>query len=97
MSGMISSGQNPLYDGNAIEGLWTIPVCDISAAVDQNYPGKSSILQPYGSSNVQWCGPICNNDDDTTLEFYKAANMVFDGFSKSDYPFARLCPDGTPT
>ncbi|KAJ5624508.1 hypothetical protein N7510_000817 [Penicillium lagena] len=97
MKGIISGGHNPLFDGNAIEGLWTIPVCNISAAVDQNYPGKSNILQPYGSRSVEWCGPICDNDDDTTLEFFKAANMVFDGFEKSDYPFVQSCPDHTTT
>lgn len=92
---MVSTGVNPLFENNAIEGLWTIPVCDISAAADQSYPGKLNILQPYESSNAQWCGPICNNDDDTTREFFEATNMVYEGFAMTDYPFVRNCAGST--
>ncbi|KAI1440911.1 hypothetical protein F5Y02DRAFT_411169 [Annulohypoxylon stygium] len=71
--------RNPGAQGPSWEGTFTIPVCDVSGAVGQDWFDKEYILQEYGSnSRPVWCGPICSNDWDKTKRFIDAANM--DGF-----------------
>ncbi|KAJ5164897.1 uncharacterized protein N7500_006727 [Penicillium coprophilum] len=77
-------------NGVNMEGLWTIPVCDISKTIgaDWRYGKKHDILHPYGWDELpSWCGPICDNDPDKTIEFYQAANFK-DDFSM---PFKKDC------
>ncbi|OQE12672.1 hypothetical protein PENVUL_c001G08432 [Penicillium vulpinum] len=77
-------------DGASMEGLWTIPVCDISKTIDPSfrYSRKGGILHPYGwDERPDWCGPICENDKDKTAEFFRAANFK-DDFNK---PFQHSC------
>ncbi|KAM0319200.1 hypothetical protein ACHAPQ_010432 [Fusarium lateritium] len=70
---------SPGSKGAAWEGIFTVPVCDVGAAVDADYSYKQYILQPYGhDSRPIWCGPICKGDLQTTKDFIHAANM--DGF-----------------
>lgn len=70
---------NPGSQGAAWEGIFTVPVCDISGTIGQNYDLGEYILQPYGhDSRPCWCGPICGGDTQKTQDFIKAANM--DGF-----------------
>ncbi|KAJ5734633.1 hypothetical protein N7533_013036 [Penicillium manginii] len=62
--------------GAAWEGIFTIPVCDVSAAIGSNINLKQFILQPYGhDSRPVWCGPICSGDAEKTKAFIDAANM----------------------
>ncbi|KAJ5836344.1 hypothetical protein N7447_002370 [Penicillium robsamsonii] len=71
-------------EGVNMEGLWTIPVCDIgqTTSPDWKYSLKSSILRTYGwGHHPSWCGPICENDPVKTADFYKAANFK-DGNAK---------------
>ncbi|KAM0187316.1 hypothetical protein ACHAPI_011229 [Fusarium lateritium] len=54
---------SPGSKGAAWEGIFTVPVCDVGAAVDADYSYKQYILQPYGhDSRPIWCGPICKGD-----------------------------------
>ncbi|KAJ5389493.1 uncharacterized protein N7496_000561 [Penicillium cataractarum] len=70
---------SPGAKGAAWEGIFTIPVCDVGAAVNADYQDKQYILQPYGhDSRPVWCGPICGGDLQKTKDFIHAANM--DGF-----------------
>ena len=70
---------NPGSKGAAWEGIFTIPVCDVSSAIGQDYDYGQFILQPYGhDSRPVWCGPICDGDLDKTKDFIKATHM--DGF-----------------
>ncbi|CAL5865852.1 uncharacterized protein PFLUO_LOCUS58 [Penicillium psychrofluorescens] len=95
MGKLFASGSNAFKDGASMEGLWTIPVCDISATVN-NYPyaQKEYILQPYGYENRPvWCGPICGGNKNTTAEFYKKAN--FKGDMKK--PFLYSCAENGRT
>ncbi|KAJ5167598.1 uncharacterized protein N7482_003192 [Penicillium canariense] len=87
---IFSTGANPWSEGTSMEGLWTIPVCDISATVssDYDYAFKQYILQPYGYGyKPKWCGPICGNDANQTIAFYQKANFG-NGFSA---PFLDSC------
>ncbi|THC91178.1 hypothetical protein EYZ11_009367 [Aspergillus tanneri] len=96
MQEIFSTGVNPWSEGTAMEGLWTIPVCDISATVgsDYDYAYKQYILQPYGYNNKpKWCGPICGNDPSQTIAFYQKANFG-KGFS---HPFLDDCSEGGKT
>ncbi|KAI2792241.1 hypothetical protein POX_b02278 [Penicillium oxalicum] len=66
----------PGAHGAAWEGIFTIPVCDVGAAVDSDWQDKQYILQNYGhDSRPVWCGPICGGDIQKTRDFIKAANM----------------------
>lgn len=38
----------PGSEGAAWEGIFTVPMCDVGAAVDADYQLKEYILQPYG-------------------------------------------------
>ena len=79
---------NPGKVGPAWEGTFTIPVCDVGAAVGSNYEGKQYILQDYGhDSRPMWCGPVCSGDLQRTKDFIHAANM--DNFESSRH----LCDD----
>ncbi|KAJ5580842.1 hypothetical protein N7450_007143 [Penicillium hetheringtonii] len=70
---------NPGSKGAAWEGIFTVPVCDVSSTIGQNYDLGEYILQPYGhDSRPCWCGPVCGGDLEKTKEFIKATNM--DGF-----------------
>ena len=82
---------NPGAVGPSWEGTFTIPLCDISAAVNSDYWGKQYILQPYDQeSRPVWCGPICSGSVQQTQAFIQAANMV--GFESPRH----LCPGDTP-
>lgn len=81
---ILSTGNNPWFEGDAMEGLWTIPVCDMSAVAsgaasgELDWPDMTSILQPYGTGSIpKWCGPICKNDESATQEFFAAANLLY--------------------
>ncbi|OTA59755.1 hypothetical protein K449DRAFT_466779 [Hypoxylon sp. EC38] len=68
--------RNPGYQGTSWEGTFTIPVCDVSGAIGQNWEGKEYILEEYdANARPVWCGPICSNDWDKTSRFINAANM----------------------
>ncbi|KXG45689.1 Glycerophosphoryl diester phosphodiesterase [Penicillium griseofulvum] len=79
---IFASSANTYTEGWSMEGLWTIPVCDISNVVnnpDYIWSRKADILKPYGfNEKARWCGPICGMDKNTTVEFYKAANFKDD-------------------
>ncbi|KAK4868241.1 hypothetical protein LT330_007439 [Penicillium expansum] len=91
MGEIFASGANAYSEGASMEGVWTIPVCDVSKTInnpDYIYSKKGDILHPYGyDERPYWCGPICGMDKDITTEFYKAANFK-DGFEK---PFLSGC------
>ncbi|KAJ5178099.1 uncharacterized protein N7500_000798 [Penicillium coprophilum] len=93
MAEILATGADVYSEGPSMEGLWTIPVCDISKTVnnpDYVYGGKDEILSPYGyDQRPHWCGPICGMDKNATAEFYKAANFK-DDFDK---PFLEGCKD----
>ncbi|KAJ5360143.1 hypothetical protein N7517_009334 [Penicillium concentricum] len=97
MGEMFTESTKIKSDGVNMEGLWTIPVCDIGKTTqpDWKYGLKKDILHPYGYTEYQrWCGPICEGDPQKTADFYKAANFK-DGFDK---PFLNRCghPDSSP-
>lgn len=74
-----SAWANPGSQGAAWEGIFTVPVCDVSSAIGQNYDQGEFILQPYGhDSRPCWCGPVCGGDMQKTKDFISATNM--DGF-----------------
>ncbi|KXG52184.1 uncharacterized protein PGRI_084680 [Penicillium griseofulvum] len=91
MADIFAAGSNAWNEGASMEGVWTIPVCDISATInnpDYSYEMKEYILQPYGFDRIpKWCGPICGMDKKKTAEFYKAANFIND----MEKPFLRGC------
>ena len=65
---------NPGALGPAWEGIFNIPVCDVSGAT--KLEKHENILMDYGSgSRPHWCGNICSNDEMTTKAFIHAANM----------------------
>lgn len=77
MADIMKDGADPLAELTAMEGLWTIPVCDVSGAIGSDMKFKSEILMPYGYDSVpQWCGNICGNDEATTNEFYEKARLT---------------------
>ncbi len=52
--------RQPITQGAAWEGTFTILVCDVSSGVNST---KNIILQPYGHGRrAAWCGPICEGD-----------------------------------
>jgi hypothetical protein len=77
MADAVQTGSgNPMAAGAAWEGIFSIPVCNVSQAVDQNYSDKQYILQDYGhDSRPVWCGPICDNDLEKTKLFINATLM----------------------
>ena len=82
---------DPSTVGPSWEGTFTIPVCDVGAAVNSDYWGKQYILQDYGhDSRPLWCGPICSGSIQQTQAFISAANM--NNFESPTH----LCPDDTP-
>lgn len=81
---------NPGSQGPSWEGTFTIPVCDVGAAVEAGFPNGEFILQEYGhDSRPVWCGPICGKSADQTKAFIAAAQM--DDFQSPKH----LCPDGS--
>ena len=79
---------NPGALGPAWEGIFTIPVCDVSAMIPADVYAKQYILEQYGHDNRPvWCGPICSGDLTKTQEFIRAANMQ--NFQSPKH----LCPD----
>lgn len=69
--------RNPGAQGPSWEGTFTIPVCDVGAAVGANYFNREYILQPYGhESRPNWCGPVCGGSEDQTKAFIEAAHMT---------------------
>ncbi|KXG50192.1 uncharacterized protein PGRI_061590 [Penicillium griseofulvum] len=91
IGGMLAKDTNIYTEGATMEGLWTIPVCDISKPIADpswKYSRKEDILHPYGwDERPYWCGPICEGDPDKTVQFYQAANFK-DDFDK---PFLSGC------
>jgi hypothetical protein len=68
--------ETQMASGAAWEGIFSIPVCNVSQAADQNYSDKQYILQDYGhDSRPVWCGPICDNDLEKTKLFINATLM----------------------
>ncbi|KAI6086969.1 hypothetical protein F4821DRAFT_237314 [Hypoxylon rubiginosum] len=75
-SALHDAWRNPGAQGPSWEGTFTIPVCDVSSAVGQNWKLKQYILEEYDkNARPCWCGPICSNDWDKTKRFINAANM----------------------
>jgi hypothetical protein len=73
-----SAWASPGSKGASWEGIFTVPVCDVSGAIGQNWDHGEYILQPYGhESRPVWCGDLCG-DADKTKAFIDAAQM--DGF-----------------
>ncbi|PGH01386.1 hypothetical protein AJ79_07927 [Helicocarpus griseus UAMH5409] len=72
-----AKGQRPFKDGAEMEGLFTIPVCDISKSVNKSFDLKKYVLQPYKYTNRSvWCAPICEADLDTSVKFMEAIGMA---------------------
>ena len=70
---------DPRNQGPRFTGIFSIPVCNVSDAINQTYKMKEYILQDYGhESRPKWCGPVCSNDQNVTDAFLHAAHM--DGF-----------------
>lgn len=69
---------NPGAQGPNWEGTFTIPVCDVSTAIEADYQDKQYILRPYNGDNSQpiWCGPICGGNLTITPTFIAAAQMT---------------------
>ncbi|KAF9893505.1 hypothetical protein FE257_010817 [Aspergillus nanangensis] len=89
---MFRAGTNPWMEGNAMEGLWTIPTCDVSWAVNSDIAHKDAILYPYGwDMTPKWCGWICENDEQKTRDFYKSANLLLNSENDNDFPFMKGC------
>ncbi|QVM05918.1 hypothetical protein D8B26_000625 [Coccidioides posadasii str. Silveira] len=92
MTEAYKNGNNPFSEGPSMEGIWTIPVCDVSAAIENDYcPNKQYILQPFGSDKRQvWCCPICEGDMQKSLIFMDRAHL-----SDTDDPvYGCPCPVG---
>lgn len=76
---------NPLKEGPSWEGIFTVPVCNISEVAnskledDPKYYEKSKILKPYTTKRHEqrpwWCGPICDGDLIKTKYWIEASNM----------------------
>ena len=68
---------NPSDQGPAWEGTFTLPVCDIGWAMDQDVEDKQYILQPWGHDfRPHWCGLVCSGNRQQTQDFINAANML---------------------
>ena len=69
---------NPGAQGPSWEGTFTIPVCDVSTAIEADYQDKQYILQPYNGDNSRpiWCGRMCGVNSTTTQAFIAAAQMT---------------------
>ncbi|KAI9827292.1 MAG: hypothetical protein M1832_005430 [Thelocarpon impressellum] len=82
----IASGSiAPSEAGPALEGTFSIPVCDVSGVIPieaKRFQQKKYILQPWGYGKIPcWCQPICTNstgqpDRQTSLDFIAAAQMT---------------------
>ncbi|KAI9758087.1 MAG: hypothetical protein M1835_000623 [Candelina submexicana] len=84
LSALRDHWRNPGDQGPSWEGTFTIPVCDVSWAINNKVERKEWILQPYGhDSRPNWCGHICGGDAQKTKEFIQAANM--NGFKSPTY------------
>ena len=78
---------NPLERGPSWEGIFTIPVCDVSSAVFRDMNPKNEILVPYGKKSAPaWCPrphhllssanvDVCSGSRDQTRAFFKAAHL----------------------
>ena len=73
-----SQWANPGAQGASWEGTFTIPVCDVSTAIEADYQDKQYILQPYIGDNSRplWCGPVCGGNLTTTQAFNAAEQMT---------------------
>ena len=69
---------NPGAQGPRWEGTFTIPVCNVSTAINKYYQDKQYILQPHNGDNRRpvWCGPICGGNLNTAQAFIAAAQMT---------------------
>jgi hypothetical protein len=76
MDAVTTGKSNPMADGAAWEGIFTIPVCNLTKTVDANLEKKENILLDFGHDNrPNWCGPICDMDLQQTKLFINASNM----------------------
>lgn len=68
---------DPLSAGLHWEGIFTIPVCDVSGVIpQQKWRKKNDIQQPYGKYKMlQFCGPVCGQSQNETDSFIQSANM----------------------
>ena len=67
----------PSDQGPGWEGTFTLPVCDIGWAMNQNIQGKQYILQPWGHNyRPWWCALVCSGNQQQTQDFINAANML---------------------
>lgn len=86
---MYENGNSDVFnEGPRMESIFTIPVCDVSAALSDDWPyaAKHYILQPYGDDKrMLWCGPICGGDEEKSMEFLKAAH--FQDEPNADFTF----------
>ena len=63
----------------SFEGIFTIPVCNVSWATSPtaNLKNKDKLLQTFSHTNqLQFCGPVCDNDQGKTDSWIAAANMA---------------------
>ena len=87
---LLEDDMNPLKTGPSFEGVFTIPVCNLSQAAntddeDPTYYMRQYMLTPYSTDDKEerqwWCGPVCDGDINRTRRFIEAANMhSFDSF-----------------
>ena len=72
----LENGENPRDQGAGWEGVFTLPVCDVSGAIGKNYQYGTSILMEYGRGNRPvWCGPVCGENLQKTQDFIQTSNM----------------------
>ncbi|KAL9099179.1 MAG: hypothetical protein Q9163_005285 [Psora crenata] len=72
----LGKGETPGALSGTREGMFTIPVCDVSGCIGKNYQYSGSIMLEHGHDNrMIWCGPVCNQDLLMTQQFIIAANM----------------------
>ena len=72
----------PASAGPSWEGIFTIPVCDISGVIPaKGFEKKKDILRTYGRGKIPtWCQPVCTNaegvlDRALTLQFLDLVKM----------------------
>ena len=67
----------PSDQGPGWEGVFTIPVCDIGWAMNQDFQDRQYILQPWGHDyRPHWCALVCSGNAQQTQDFINAANML---------------------
>jgi hypothetical protein len=76
-SALASGSTDPLTAGLNWEGIFNIPVCDVSAvALRDSWHNKGAIHQTYGKKKMlSLCGPVCSQSQNETDSFFESANM----------------------